>query len=89
MKVELDLSNYATKVDLKNATGVDTTDDGELHINKLRTPPVELSQWSNIANNDAVKKTEYNKLASEVNVIDASGIVSKTQYNTEKLSLET
>ena len=25
MKVELDLSNYATKVDLKNATGVDTS----------------------------------------------------------------
>ena len=24
MKVELDLSNYATKPDLKNATGVDT-----------------------------------------------------------------
>ena len=26
VKVELDLSNYATKVDLKNATGVDTSD---------------------------------------------------------------
>ena len=24
VKVELDLSNYATKADLKNATGVDT-----------------------------------------------------------------
>ena len=26
MKVVLDLSNYATKADLKNATGVDTLD---------------------------------------------------------------
>ena len=26
MKVELDLSNYATKADLKNATGVDASD---------------------------------------------------------------
>ena len=26
MKVELDLCNYATKSDLKNATGVDTSD---------------------------------------------------------------
>ena len=26
LKVELDLSNYATKADLKNATGVDTSD---------------------------------------------------------------
>ena len=25
VKVELDLSNYATKTDLKNATGVDTS----------------------------------------------------------------
>ena len=25
MKVELDLSNYATKTDLKNATGIDTS----------------------------------------------------------------
>ena len=26
VKVELDLSNYATKTDLKNATGLDTSD---------------------------------------------------------------
>ena len=26
VKFELDLSNYATKADLKNATGVDTSD---------------------------------------------------------------
>ena len=26
MKVELDLSNYATKADLKNGTGADTSD---------------------------------------------------------------
>ena len=26
VKVELDLSNYATKADLKNATGADTSD---------------------------------------------------------------
>ena len=25
MKVELDLSNYATKIDSKNATGIDTS----------------------------------------------------------------
>ena len=29
MKVELDLSNYATKANLKNATGVDTSDFAE------------------------------------------------------------
>ena len=26
VKIELDLSNYATKADLKNVTGVDTSD---------------------------------------------------------------
>ena len=26
VKIELDLSNYATKADLKNATGADTSD---------------------------------------------------------------
>ena len=29
MKVELDLSNYATKANFKNATGVDTSDFAE------------------------------------------------------------
>ena len=28
VKVELDLSNYTTKADLKNAAGVDTSDFG-------------------------------------------------------------
>ena len=29
MKAELDLSNYATKADVKNATGVDVSDFAE------------------------------------------------------------
>ena len=29
MKVEFDLSNYATKANLKNATGIDTSKIGE------------------------------------------------------------
>ena len=31
VKVELDLSNYATKADLKNATGVDRSDFAKKH----------------------------------------------------------
>ena len=30
VKVELDLSNYATKLDLKNATGVDASEQVDL-----------------------------------------------------------
>ena len=31
LKVQLDLSNYATKADLKNATGVDTLNFAKKH----------------------------------------------------------
>ena len=31
-KIELDLSNYAKKTDLKNATGVDTSDSARIMI---------------------------------------------------------
>ena len=53
MKVEIDLSNYATKVDLKNATGADTSkfakmldlaslksDVDKLGIDKLEKAPI-------------------------------------------------
>ena len=56
VKVELDLSNYATKADLKNATGVDTSDFAKktdlanlksdvdkLDIDKLKNVPSGLS----------------------------------------------
>ena len=56
VKVELDLSNYATKKDLKNATGVDTSkfakkvdlanlksDVDKLNIDKLKNVPINLS----------------------------------------------
>ena len=55
LKVELDLSYYMTKADLKNATGVDTlnfakksdlaslkSEIGKLDIVKLETTPVDL-----------------------------------------------
>ena len=56
MKVELDLSNYATKTDLKNASGVDTSTFAKkvdlanlksgvdkLDIDKLKNVPSGLS----------------------------------------------
>ena len=35
-----------------------------------------------------LKKTVYNKLATEVNNIDTSRFLLKTKYNTDKLELE-
>ena len=56
MKVELDLFNYATKTDLKNATGIDTLsftwkvdvaslkfNVDKLDINKKKNAPTNLS----------------------------------------------
>ena len=56
VKVDLDLSNYATKSDLKNSTGVDTSkfakkvdlanlksNVGKLDIDKLKNVPTNLS----------------------------------------------
>ena len=58
VKVELDLSNYATKADLKNAAGVDTLDSAKetdlanlksdvdkLDIDKLKYLPSNLKQF--------------------------------------------
>ena len=60
-KVEFDLSNFATKVDLKKETGIDTSefakktdlaslksDVGGLGIEKLKTVTVDLSKLSNV-----------------------------------------
>ena len=74
VKVELDLSNYATKTDLKNVTGVDTSsfaektdlanlkfDVDKLDIDKLRNVPSDL-----------------NGLESKVYRLDVDKIVSST-----------
>ena len=67
--VQLDLSNYATKSDIKNISHVDTwsfvlktnlanlkTEADKLDINKLVPVPVDLSILSDVVKNDAVKK---------------------------------
>ena len=74
VNVKVDLSNYATKADLKEATGIDTsnfalnsniaslkTEVDKIDVDQLKTVPVDLSKLSNVANNDVVKKTVYDK----------------------------
>ena len=43
---------------------------------------------SDVAKNDVVKKTVYDKLAAKVNNIDTSAFVLKTKYQTDKAELE-
>ena len=98
-KVKVDLSNYATKTDLKNVTHVDTssfalktnlaslkTEVDKLDIDKLAPVPVDLSKLSDVVKN--VKKTVYDKLAAKVNNIDTSAFVLKTKYQTDKIELQ-
>ena len=93
INVKDDLSNYATKTDLKNVTHVDTssfalkrnlanlkTEVDKLDIDKLVPVPVDLSKLSDVVKNDVVKKTVYDKLVAKVNNIDTSAFVLKTKY---------
>ena len=99
--VKVDLSNYATKTDLKNVTHVDTsnfalktdldslkTEVDKLNIDKLAPVPVDLSKLSDVVKNDVVKKTMYDKLAAKMNNIDTSDFVLKTKYQIDKTELE-
>ena len=67
--VKVDLSNYATKADIKNISHVDTssfalktnlttlkTEVDKLDINKLVPVPVDLSKLSDVVKSDVVKK---------------------------------
>ena len=96
INLKADLSKYATKTDLKKATGIDTsnlalkskTEVDKIDVDKLKTLSVDLSKLSNVVNNDVVTKTVFGKLVAKVNNIDTSGFVLKTKYGTDKLDLE-
>ena len=83
---KVDLSNYATKTDIKNISHVDTTsfalksnlaslktEVDKLDINKLVPVPVDLSKLSDVVKSDVVEKTVFDKLVAKVNSIDTSG----------------
>ena len=101
VNVKVDLSNYATKTDLKNVTHVDTssfvlktnlsnlkTEVDKLQIDKLAPLPVDLSKLSDVVKNDVVGKTAYHKLVAKINNIDTNNFVLKTKYKTDKTELE-
>ena len=101
INVKGDISNYATKADLKNVTHIDTsrfalktnlaslkTEVDKQDIDKLVSVPVDLSKLSDAVKNDVVKKAVYDKLVAKVNNIDTSDFVLKTKYQTDKAKLE-
>ena len=94
INVKVDLSNYATKADIKNISHVDVssfalktnlanlkTEVDKLDINKLVPVPVNLSKLSDVVKNNVVKKTDYNaKIENEIP--DISNLATKTALNT-------
>ena len=95
VKVELDLTNYATKTDLKNITHVDVnsfasktnsaalkTEVDKIDTDKLKTTPADLAKLTNAIENDVVKKTDYNK---KVTSIEAQ-IVGLTKNTVDNLA---
>ena len=69
ISVKVDLSNYATKNDLKNVSHVDVssfalksnlaslkTKEDKIDVDKLKTIPVDLAKLTNVVKNDVIKK---------------------------------
>ena len=83
INVKVDLSNYATKTDIKNISHVDTSsfalktnlaslkaEVDILDIDKLAPVPVDLIKLSDVVKKDVVKKTVYDKLVTKLNSIE-------------------
>ena len=102
VKVELDLSNYAAKADLKNATGVDTSkfakkvdlanlkfNEDKLDIEKLKNVQTNLSNLKS-----KVDKSDVDKLVpvpvdlSKFSSVVKNDVVEKDVYNAKIKSIE-
>ena len=70
INIKVNFSNYATKLDLKNATGLDTykltikselaslkPEVDKIDVGKLKTLPTDLSKLSYVVKNEVIKKT--------------------------------
>ena len=79
IKVKLDLTNHATKTDLKYITHVDVssftsktnlaalkTEVDKIDADKLKTAPVDLAKLTNAVKNNVVKKTDYNAKVTSI-----------------------
>ena len=91
IKVELDLTNYATKTDLKNITHVDVSSFASKtnlaalksevdKIDKLKTTPVDLAKLTNTVKNDVVKKADYNAKVTSIEA-QIAGLTKNTIDN--------
>ena len=93
IKVELDLTNYATKTDLKNITHVDVssfasktnlaalkTEVDKIDTDQLKTVPADLAKLSNVVKNDVLKKTDYSTKVTNIES-QIAGVTKNTLDN--------
>ena len=93
VNVELDLTNYATKTDLKNYTHVDVssfasktnlaalkTEVDKIDTDKLKTAATDLAKLTNAIKNDVVKKTDYNTKGTSIEA-QIAGLTKNTVDN--------
>ena len=93
IKVELDLSNYAIKNELKNVTHVDVssfasktnlaalkTEVDKIDTDKLKTAPTDLAKSTNAIENDVVKKTDYSTKTTSIEA-QIAGLTKNTVDN--------
>ena len=102
VKIELDLSNYASKADLKNATGVDTLDfvkKNDLANLKSDVDNLDIDKLKNLPNNLSNLKSKVDKLDADKQVpvpVDLSKLsnlvknvaVKKDAYNAKIKDIE-
>ena len=93
VKGELDLTNHATKTDLKNIVHVDAssfasktnlaalkTEVDKIDVDKLKATPIDLDRLSNLVKNDVVKKTDYNAKVTSIEA-QIAGLTKNTVDN--------
>ena len=91
IKVELDLTNYGTKTDLKNITHTDVssfanktnlsalkTEVDKIDVDELKTVPDDLAKLSNVVKNEVAKRTDFS----------ADDYVKKTKFSGDINSLD-
>ena len=90
VKVELDLSNYATKADLKNTTGVDTSKFAkkiDLASSKSNVEKSDINKLKNVRSNESnlIKNTikKYNAKIKNIDdkIPDITNLATNTTQN--------
>ena len=93
IKVQLDLTNYATKDDVKKITHIDVSsyatktnlaalksEVDKIDADKLKTVPADLAKLSNVVKNEVIKKTDYNTKVTSIET-KIAGLTKNTSDN--------